>query len=551
MKFIDPIKTCAWKKLKDHFKYMKNVHIKDLFTADLNRFKHFSINIKDVMLIDFSKHRINSNTMNELLALAKELHVEKFIQLMFHGDKINYTENRSVLHIALRNRKNTPIMLNNRDVMLDINRVLNKMQCFSDSVINGCKKGYTGKSITDVVCIGIGGSNLGPYMVTEALRPYKNHLNIHFVSNLDASHISETLNMINPETTLFIISSKTFTTEETMINAYSARNWFLDRTGNIKHITNHFLAISMNISEVKKFGISEDHYFEFWDWVGGRYSLWSSVGLPIILSIGFDNFLKLLSGAHDMDEHFLSNSLDKNAPVILALISIWYNNFFNFETEAIFSYDQNMHKFSAYLQQANMESNGKSINRNGQSVSWQTGPIIWGESGTNGQHAFYQLLHQGTKIIPADFIVPVNTHYPIGDHHLRLLSHCFAQTRALAFGKSIEDQKKLLLENNRDVEYIDRMIPFKFFAGNRPSNTILINKITPYSLGLLLSLYEHKIFVQGLIFNIFSFDQWGVELGKELASDIFTTLKNCPDNYLYDDSTNNLLCAFNKWNVKN
>ncbi|CAL4325679.1 Glucose-6-phosphate isomerase [Buchnera aphidicola (Eriosoma lanigerum)] len=547
MTFIDPIQTNSWKNLKNHFEAIKNIHMKDLFFQDENRFNKFSLLFKNIMLVDFSKNRINVETIKLLITLAQELHLEHQIQSMFNGCKINYTENRAVLHTALRNDINTSIIVDGNDIMPNIRYVLHKMKKFSELVINGKQKGYTGKSITDIVNIGIGGSNLGPYMVTEALRPYKNHLNLHYVSNLDGTHISEVLKVIDPETTLFIITSKTFTTEETMINAYSARNWFLEKTGNIKYMSNHFLAVSMNFAEVEKFGIHNEHFFEFWDWVGGRYSLWSSVGLSIMLSIGFENFMELLSGAHDMDKHFRYTNLENNIPIILALIGIWYNNFFCFETEAIFAYDQNMHKFSTYLQQCNMESNGKSINRNGKKVSWQTGPIIWGESGTNGQHAFYQLLHQGTKIVPADFIAPVCTHNKLGDHHVRLLSNFFAQTKALAFGKYIDDHSEEVVNYTIPMESLKNISNFKICEGNRPTNSILVNKISPYSLGSLLSLYEHKIFTQGVIFNIFSFDQWGVELGKELASEIYLQLRTGKSNINYDSSTQNLINMYNNW----
>ncbi|CAL4325668.1 Glucose-6-phosphate isomerase [Buchnera aphidicola (Eriosoma grossulariae)] len=547
MQYIDPIHTKSWKNLKNHFQDIKNVHLRDLFNQDVERFKKFSIVFDNVMLIDFSKNRMTDKTFRKLISLAYELKLEDEKKLMFEGHKINYTENRSVLHIALRNIKNKPIYVNGKNIMPQVHFVLNKMKLFSKLVINGDKKGYTGKSITDIVNIGIGGSNLGPYMATEALIPYKNHLKMHYVSNLDGTHISSVLKIVNPETTLFIITSKTFTTEETMINAYSARNWFLEQSGNIKYISDHFLAISMNWIEVEKFGIHDNHFFEFWDWVGGRYSLWSSVGLSIILSIGFDNFVDLLSGAQSMDEHFLNTDLEKNIPVILALIGIWYNNFFGFETEGMFVYDQNMHKFANYLQQCNMESNGKSINKNGKLVKWQTGPIIWGEAGTNGQHAFYQLLHQGTKIIPSDFIIPLQTHNQLGDHHIRLLSNFFAQTKALAFGQSVDDNKKKIILDKNDPELIEKIIPFKLFEGNRPTNSILIKKLTPYTLGSLLALYEHKIFTQGVIFNIFSFDQWGVELGKELASEILSTLKKENIDLCYDSSTNNLIRTYNDW----
>ncbi|HET9678674.1 MAG TPA: glucose-6-phosphate isomerase [Buchnera sp. (in: enterobacteria)] len=549
MKYIDPISTRSWKKLKLHFNEMKNIHLKDLFKDDSSRFNNFSFFFKNKMLIDFSKNKITKQTITYLIQLAREMNLEEEIQLMFDGKKINFTENRSVLHIALRDKNKKSILVNGENIVPKVNYVLKKMKKFSEEVISGHIKGYTGKIITDIVNIGIGGSSLGPNMIIDALSPYRNHLNVHFVSNIDGTHISQVLKKINPKTTLFLIASKTFTTEETMINAYTARNWFLEKTGNIQFISKHFIALSMNFLEVEKFGITQDYYFEFWDWVGGRYSLWSSIGLSIILSIGFKNFVDLLSGANAMDKHFLTSDLERNIPVILALIGIWYNNFFKYETEAVFAYDQNLHKLATYLQQLNMESNGKSVNRNGIKVNWQTGPIIWGEAGTNGQHAFYQLMHQGTKIIPSDFIAAVNTHNQLLDHHKRLFSHFLAQTKSLAFGKSIKALKEELLNEKMEVKEIDRMIPFRIFEGNRPSNSFLFEKITPYNLGLLLAIYEHKVFTQGIIFNIFSFDQWGVELGKKAANNIFKTLESdkISDSMDYDSSTRNLINTYFSW----
>ncbi|CAL4043940.1 Glucose-6-phosphate isomerase [Buchnera aphidicola (Tetraneura ulmi)] len=549
MKYIDPVSTQSWKNLKLHFNEIKNVHLKDFFKTDTSRFNNFSFFFKNKMLIDFSKNRITRCTINYLLQLAREMNLEEEIQSMFSGKKINYTENRSVLHVLLRNRNKKTILVNGENIVSKVNYVLEKMKNFSEKVISGEIKGYTGKTITDIVNIGIGGSSLGPNMVIEALSPYKNHLNIHFVSNIDGTHINQVLKKINSKTTLFLVASKTFTTEETMINAYTARNWFLEKTGNIQFVKKHFIALSMNFLEVKKFGIIKDYYFEFWDWVGGRYSLWSSIGLSIILSIGFKNFVDLLSGANDMDQHFLNSDLEDNIPVILALISIWYNNFFKFETEAIFAYDQNLNKLATYLQQLNMESNGKSVSRNGIKVNWETGPIIWGEAGTNGQHAFYQLMHQGTKIIPSDFIAAVNTHDKLYDHHKRLFSHFLAQTKSLAFGKSIEELKENFLNEKMETKEIEKIVPFRIFEGNRPSNSFLFEKITPYNLGLLLSVYEHKVFTQGIIFNIFSFDQWGVELGKKAANNIFSILKeNKAFNAIsYDSSTRNLINAYYSW----
>ncbi|XRX43084.1 MAG: glucose-6-phosphate isomerase [Buchnera aphidicola (Tetraneura sorini)] len=549
MKYIDPISTQSWKNLKLHFNEIKNIHLKDLFKDDSSRFDNFSFFFKNKMLIDFSKNKITKCTITYLIQLAREMNLEKEIQSMFDGNKINFTENRSVLHIALRNKDKKSILVNGENIVPKVNYVLKKMNQFSEEVISGHIKGYTGKTITDIVNIGIGGSSLGPNMIIDALSPYRNHLNVHFVSNIDGTHISQVLKKINPKTTLFLIASKTFTTEETMINAYTARNWFLEKTGNAQFISKHFIALSMNFLEVVKFGIIKDYYFEFWDWVGGRYSLWSSIGLSIILSIGFKNFVDLLSGAHAMDKHFLTTDLERNIPVILALIGIWYNNFFKYETEAVFAYDQNLHKLATYLQQLNMESNGKSVNRNGMKVNWQTGPIIWGEAGTNGQHAFYQLMHQGTKIIPSDFIASVNTHNKLLDHHKRLFSHFLAQTKSLAFGKSIKTLKEELLNEKIEIKEIDRMIQFRIFEGNRPSNSFLFDKITPYNLGLLLAIYEHKVFTQGIIFNIFSFDQWGVELGKKVANNIFKTLESnrISNSIHYDSSTRNLINTYFSW----
>lgn len=431
--------------------------------------------------------------------------------------------------------------------MPDVNAVLEKMHQFSERIINGEWKGYTGKAITDVVNIGIGGSDLGPFMVTEALRPYKNHLNMHFVSNVDGTQIAETLKVLNPETTLFLIASKTFTTQETMTNAHSARDWLLAQAKDEQHIAKHFVALSTNSEQVAKFGIDTANMFEFWDWVGGRYSLWSAIGLSIILSVGYDNFVQLLEGAHAMDKHFTQTAFEKNIPVLLGLIGIWYNNFFESETEAILPYDQYMHRFAAYFQQGNMESNGKYIDRNGNKVSYQTGPIIWGEPGTNGQHAFYQLIHQGTKMIPCDFIAPAVTHNPLGDHHDKLLSNFFAQTEALAFGKTrevVDAEFAAQGKNPADMEYV---APYKVFEGNRPTNSILLKEITPYSLGALIAMYEHKIFTQGAILNIFTFDQWGVELGKQLASRILPELESKDEISSHDSSTNGLINRYKAW----
>ncbi|HAX4908643.1 TPA: glucose-6-phosphate isomerase [Escherichia coli] len=547
MKNINPTQTAAWQALQKHFVEMKDVTIADLFAKDGDRFSKFSATFGDQMLVDYSKNRITEETLAKLQDLAKECDLAGAIKSMFSGEKINRTENRAVLHVALRNRSNTPILVDGKDVMPEVNAVLEKMKTFSEAIISGEWKGYTGKAITDVVNIGIGGSDLGPYMVTEALRPYKNHLNMHFVSNVDGTHIAEVLKKVNPETTLFLVASKTFTTQETMTNAHSARDWFLKAAGDEKHVAKHFAALSTNAKAVGEFGIDTANMFEFWDWVGGRYSLWSAIGLSIVLSIGFDNFVELLSGAHAMDKHFSTTPAEKNLPVLLALIGIWYNNFFGAETEAILPYDQYMHRFAAYFQQGNMESNGKYVDRNGNVVDYQTGPIIWGEPGTNGQHAFYQLIHQGTKMVPCDFIAPAITHNPLSDHHQKLLSNFFAQTEALAFGKSREVVEQEYRDQGKDPATLDYVVPFKVFEGNRPTNSILLREITPFSLGALIALYEHKIFTQGVILNIFTFDQWGVELGKQLANRILPELKDDKEISSHDSSTNGLINRYKAW----
>ncbi|HFS3134398.1 TPA: glucose-6-phosphate isomerase [Escherichia coli] len=547
MKNINPTQTAAWQALQKHFDEMKDVTIADLFAKDGDRFSKFSATFDDQMLVDYSKNRITEETLAKLQDLAKECDLAGAIKSMFSGEKINRTENRAALHVALRNRSNTPILVDGKDVMPEVNAVLEKMKTFSEAIISGEWKGYTGKAITDVVNIGIGGSDLGPYMVTEALRPYKNHLNMHFVSNVDGTHIAEVLKKVNPETTLFLVASKTFTTQETMTNAHSARDWFLKAAGDEKHVAKHFAALSTNAKAVGEFGIDTANMFEFWDWVGGRYSLWSAIGLSIVLSIGFDNFVELLSGAHAMDKHFSTTPAEKNLPVLLALIGIWYNNFFGAETEAILPYDQYMHRFAAYFQQGNMESNGKYVDRNGKVVDYQTGPIIWGEPGTNGQHAFYQLIHQGTKMVPCDFIAPAITHNPLSDHHQKLLSNFFAQTEALAFGKSREVVEQEYRDQGKDPATLDYVVPFKVFEGNRPTNSILLREITPFSLGALIALYEHKIFTQGVILNIFTFDQWGVELGKQLANRILPELKDDKEISSHDSSTNGLINRYKAW----
>ncbi|WP_318356113.1 glucose-6-phosphate isomerase [Enterobacter sp.] len=547
MKNINPKQTSAWQALQKHYDEMKDVSIADLFAKDADRFSQFSATFNDSMLVDFSKNRITAETLSLLQDLAKETDLASAIKSMFAGEKINRTEDRAVLHVALRNRSNTPIIVDGKDVMPEVNAVLEKMKAFSEAIISGEWKGYTGKPITDVVNIGIGGSDLGPFMVTEALRPYKNHLNMHFVSNVDGTHIAEVLKKVNPESTLFLVASKTFTTQETMTNALSAREWFLKTAGDQKHVAKHFAALSTNAKAVGEFGIDTANMFEFWDWVGGRYSLWSAIGLSIILSVGFDNFVELLSGAHEMDQHFASTAPEQNLPVLLALIGIWYNNFFGAETEAILPYDQYMHRFAAYFQQGNMESNGKYVDRNGNPVDYQTGPIIWGEPGTNGQHAFYQLIHQGTKMVPCDFIAPALTHNPLSDHHPKLLSNFFAQTEALAFGKARDVVEQEYIDQGKDPKTLEHVVPFKVFEGNRPTNSILLREITPRSLGALIALYEHKIFTQGAILNIFTFDQWGVELGKQLANRILPELGDDKEISSHDSSTNGLINRYKSW----
>ncbi|RTZ14276.1 glucose-6-phosphate isomerase [Vibrio aquaticus] len=544
LKNINPTQTQAWKALTAHFESAQDMDLKALFAQDSARFDNFSARFGADILVDYSKNLINEETLKHLFALANETELKAAIEAMFSGEAINKTEDRAVLHTALRNRSNKPVMVDGEDVMPAVNAVLEKMKSFTDRVIGGEWKGYTGKAITDIVNIGIGGSDLGPYMVTEALAPYKNHLNLHFVSNVDGTHIVETLKNVDPETTLFLVASKTFTTQETMTNAHSARDWFLASAGDEAHVAKHFAALSTNATAVSEFGIDTDNMFEFWDWVGGRYSLWSAIGLSIALAVGYDNFIELLDGAHEMDNHFASTELESNIPVILALIGLWYNNFHGAESEAILPYDQYMHRFAAYFQQGNMESNGKYVDRDGNAVTYQTGPIIWGEPGTNGQHAFYQLIHQGTKLIPCDFIAPAVSHNPAGDHHQKLMSNFFAQTEALAFGKDEATVKAEFAKAGKSEEEAATLAPFKVFEGNRPTNSILVKQITPRTLGNLIAMYEHKIFVQGVIWNIFSFDQWGVELGKQLANQILPELADASEISSHDSSTNGLINAF-------
>ncbi|WDF89519.1 glucose-6-phosphate isomerase [Aeromonas hydrophila] len=547
MKNINPTQTQAWQALEAHFAANKETRLKDLFAQDPQRFDKFSLTFGGDILVDYSKNLITEETLKLLVDLAKETDLRSAIDAMFNGDKINMTEGRSVLHVALRNRSDRPIESDGKDVMPEVNAVLAKMKGFCEKVISGEWKGYTGKAIQHVVNIGIGGSDLGPVMITEALRPYKNHLQMHFVSNVDGTHIAETLKEIDAETTLFLVASKTFTTQETMTNALTARDWFIKIAGDKAHVAKHFAALSTNGKAVAEFGIDTNNMFEFWDWVGGRYSSWSAIGMPIALSVGFENFEALLQGAFEMDMHFATASYEQNVPVLLALIGLWYNNFYGAESEAILPYDQYMHRFPAYFQQGNMESNGKYVDRNGKPVDYQTGPIIWGEPGTNGQHAFYQLIHQGTKLIPCDFLAPAISHNPIGDHHPKLLANFFAQTEALAFGKSKEEVEAEFLAAGKTLEQVKDLVPFKVFEGNRPTNSILFKSLTPKTLGALIAMYEHKIFVQGAIWNIFSFDQWGVELGKQLANKILPELGNNEAVTSHDCSTNGLINTWKAW----
>ncbi|MEO0896157.1 MAG: glucose-6-phosphate isomerase [Bacteroidota bacterium] len=544
LKAHNPTQTQAWKSLEGHLQQMKDVQMKDLFAQHPGRFDQFSLKFEDILL-DYSKNRMTEETLDKLIALAEEVDLKDGITQMFTGAKINRTEDRAVLHVALRNRSNHAIQVDGEDVMPLVNEVLERMEVFSNKVHDGSWTGYTGKKITDIVNIGIGGSDLGPVMVTEALKPYwKPGMKVHYVSNVDGTHIAETVKKVNPETTLFMIASKTFTTQETMTNAHSARSWFLQSAQQAEYIKKHFVALSTNRKGVEEFGIDPNNMFGFWDWVGGRYSVWSAIGLSVACTVGFDNFRQLLEGAHSMDQHFQQADLNENIPVLLALIGIWYNNFFGAETEAILPYDQYMHRFAAYFQQGNMESNGKYVGRDGHSVDWQTGPVIWGEPGTNGQHAFYQLIHQGTKVIPCDFIAPAISHNPIGDHHPKLLANFFAQTEALMMGKTATEVEAELNASGKSDEEIAYLIPFKVFEGNRPTNSILVKQVNPYTLGQLIAMYEHKIFVQGYIWNIFSFDQWGVELGKQLAKKILPELEGDEAVSSHDSSTNGLINAY-------
>jgi glucose-6-phosphate isomerase len=533
----NPTTLPAWTALKSHHASIAGTHLRELFKSDPHRFKTFSRQVGSILL-DFSKNRMNAETLKLLVQLAREAGVEPMRDKMFAGDRINVTEDRAVLHTALRNRSDAPVMVDGKDVMPDVRAVLLQMETFVSRVRSGDHAGYTGACITDIVNIGIGGSDLGPVMVCEALKHYADdaEIRVHFVSNVDGTHLAETLKDLDADSTLFVIASKTFTTQETLTNALSAREWFLKHAKDPKHVAKHFVAVSTNAAEVSKFGIDTANMFGFWDWVGGRYSLWSAIGLPIALYLGFDKFEKLLAGAHAMDQHFRTAPLEDNLPVILGVLGVWYNNFFGAQSHAILPYDQYLHRFPAYFQQGDMESNGKGVDRDGKPIDYQTGPILWGEPGTNGQHAFYQLIHQGTKLIPCDFIAPAKSHNPLGQHHPILLSNFFAQTEALAFGKT-GDEVRAEMGNAATQSLVEA----KTFEGNRPTNSILVDQIDAFTLGSLIALYEHKIFVQGVIWNINSFDQWGVELGKQLAKKILPELTAAGTVASHDSSTNGLI----------
>ena len=537
----NPTQTAAWRNLKEHYNKTSELHMKQLFREDPKRAEKFSIEWGDFFL-DYSKNRITDETLSLLFELARETGLENGIDQYFSGDKINQTEGRSVLHTALRASESTEIIVDGINIIPEVYEVKSQIKAFTEAIIGGSKKGYTGKQFTDVVNIGIGGSDLGPAMVVEALKFYGNHLKLHFVSNVDGDHVHEILKDLNPETTLFIVVSKTFTTQETLSNANTIKNWFL-QTASENDIASHFAAVSTNLQQIDAFGISQDNVFPMWDWVGGRFSLWSAVGLSISLAVGYDNFADLLAGANAMDDHFKSSSFEENIPVILAMLSIWYNNFYGAETEAIIPYNQYLHRLSAYLQQGIMESNGKSVGRDGARVDYETGTIIWGEPGTNSQHAFFQLIHQGTKIIPADFIGFVNSLHGDVDHHQKLMANFFAQTEALMNGKTAVEVEVELSAKAQSPEEIKKLKPFKIFEGNKPTNTLLIDRLNPRSLGALIAMYEHKIFVQGFVWNIFSFDQWGVELGKQLATTILGDITG-PEISEHDTSTTQLLQRF-------
>ncbi len=542
-------RTPAWKALRKHHEEIAPQHLRDLFRDDPQRFERFSARCGD-LLLDYSKNRVTAKTMTLLLALAEEVKLQEWVERMFSGEAINFTEGRAVLHTALRNRSKQAVKVDGRDVMPDVRRVLAQMRAFVEQVHSGKWKGYTGRKITDIVNIGIGGSDLGPVMACEALKPYAvPGLRAHFVSNVDGTHLAEVLKDIKPETTLFVVASKTFTTQETMTNAQSARQWFLQAAKKDSAVAKHFVAVSTNAREVSKFGIDTAHMFEFWDWVGGRYSLWSAIGLPIALYLGMDHFEAMLEGGHEMDRHFRKTPLGKNLPVLMGLLGVWYNNFFGAASHAVLPYDQYLHRFPAYLQQLDMESNGKRVGRDGKAVDYTTGPVIWGEPGTNGQHAFYQLIHQGTKLVPADFLAPVQSQNPLGEHHPILLSNFFAQTEALMRGKTAAEAEAELRAAGLKGKALKELLPHKVFEGNKPTNSLMFQKLDPRTLGKLIALYEHKVFVQGVVWNVNSFDQWGVELGKQLAKAILPELGGTKKISAHDSSTNGLINYYKQ--VKN
>ncbi len=533
--------SAAWQALRDHYAVAKALQMRQMFQEDAARFDKFSLRFGN-LLFDYSKNRINDETVRLLVRLAEQAEVSKHVERMFAGEKINSTEQRAALHTALRNRSDRPVYVDGRNVMPDVQRVLGLMRRFSDAVRNGEHVGHTGKPIRDIVNIGIGGSDLGPLMVCEALKHYASgDMHAHFVSNIDSSHLTDTLAKLNAETTLFIVSSKTFTTQETITNARSARAWLVDRVGDEQAVAKHFAAVSTNLDATSKFGINPDNVFEFWDWVGGRYSLWSAIGLPIALYIGMDKFEELLSGAHAMDGHFRNAPLDRNIPVLMGLLGIWYGNFFGAASNAVFPYDQHLHRFPAYLQQLDMESNGKGVDRDGNTVDYDTGMVVWGEPGTNGQHAFYQLIHQGTRMVPADFLAPLHSPNPLGEHHAILLANCFAQTEALMIGKTAAEARAELEAQGLQGKVLEALLPHKVFPGNKPTNTLLFDTLDPHTLGMLIALYEHKVFVQSVVWNINPFDQWGVELGKQLAGKILPELHDAASKSRHDPSTNGLI----------
>jgi glucose-6-phosphate isomerase len=534
-------RSAAWQALSAHYAAIKPLQMRQMFQEDAARFDNFSLRLGS-LFFDYSKNRINAETIRLLVALAEQAELPAYIERMFSGEKINSTEHRAALHTALRNRSDQPVYVDGKNVMPDVQRVLGLMRRFSDAVRNGQHAGHTGKAIRDIVNIGIGGSDLGPLMVCEALKPYASqNLRAHFVSNIDSSHLNETLKNLDAETTLFIVSSKTFTTQETLTNARSARAWLVGELGDEQAVAKHFAAVSTNLEATAKFGINPQNVFEFWDWVGGRYSLWSAIGLPIALYVGMDKFEELLGGAYAMDEHFRSAPLDKNIPVLMGLLGIWYGNFFGAGSNAVFPYDQYLHRFAAYLQQLDMESNGKGVDRDGNAVDYDTGMVVWGEPGTNGQHAFYQLIHQGTRMIPADFLAPLHSQNPLGEHHAILLANCFAQTEALMIGKTAAEARAELVAQGLRGDALEALLPHKVFPGNKPTNTLLFDNLDPHTLGMLIALYEHKVFVQSVVWNINPFDQWGVELGKQLAGKILPELRDAALATRHDASTNGLI----------